>query len=155
MSYHVYVARPGFEKSPISGDEWLAAASTCPLLRVVTTTNRKGKVHHSVRLSSDASRHIWHLPIGVIDAQAPNAQVIEALFAVASNLQADVYSEKRRRFVSVRDWEDRTRSYHAQLAASREKALNVRRRARFRFFVLLVAVVTLGVGLLWLLRYAA
>ena len=155
MSYHVYVARPGFESSPISTDEWLAAASACPLLRIITTTNRKGIVHHSVRLASDPDRRIWRLPTGVIDAQEPTPEVIEALFSIAPKLGADVYSEKAKKYASVQDWESKTKSYRAQLAVARTKAHQVRRHERLRLLAKLATAAVVGAALSWLLRDAA
>ena len=155
MSHHVYVARPGFESSPIGADEWLAAASACPLLEVVTTTNRKGKVHHSVRLASDLNRPIWLLPTGVVDAQAPTTEVVAALFSIVPSLGAAVYSDKGKAYTSVQDWEEKTRSYRAQLVVARAEALKVTRMERLHLLAKLAAAAACGVALSWLLRDAA
>lgn len=155
MSYHVYISRPGFESSPISADEWLAAAGKCPLLQIVTTTSRKGKTHHSVRLAADPARRIWLLPTGLIEAQAPDAEVIEALFSVAPLLNAGVCSEKGRKFESPEDWHDKTRSYHAQLAAGQARVRKVRRQERAILLGKFAAALVVAVVLAWLMQKSA
>lgn len=152
MSYHVYLARQGFEASPIGEEEWIAAVGSCPMLKVVKSTNRKGRTHNSVRLATDPDRRIWLLPTGVVDAQAPNRQVIEALFAVAPMLNAGVYSEKGKKYVSPQDWEERTRSYHAQLAVAQARYRKLHKRERLRLFAKIAVAVALGAGLAWFLQ---
>jgi hypothetical protein len=146
MSFHVYVSRPGFKDEPISEAEWLAAARGCTGLSVVEHVNRRGVSHHQVTLVG-TQRPLWLTPYGLIHAQDPPAELVEAMFELAATLGAGVYSQRLKRYDSVEDWRLRTRRYRASRAVARESANGQRKLRLILWTVLILASLSAG----WLL----
>lgn len=145
MSFHVYVSRPGFKDEPIFGDEWVAAARSCPRLSVVEHLNRRGVSHHQVKLAG-TGKFLWLTPYGLIHAQDPPEDLVEVMFEIAAILGAGVYSERLKRYDSVSDWRERTHRYRASRSAATAIA-NGRRRWLLTLWALLI-VCSLSAG--WL-----
>lgn len=146
MSFHVYVSRPGFKDEPISEAEWLAAASSCARLSVLEHVNRRGVSQQRVTLVG-TRKPLWLTPYGLIHAQDPPEELVEAMFELAASLGAGVYSERLKRYDSVEDWKARTLRFRASRETARERAKG-QRRLRIAFWSLLV-LLSLSAG--WLL----
>lgn len=110
MSYHIYVSREGFKDNPISMDAWLAAARQCDELVVEEQTNRQ-RPNYRIRLRTNKHSRFERTPYGLIHVQAPSKEQIVVMFKLASLLDANVYSEDLDRYISVEDWEEKTREY--------------------------------------------
>lgn len=148
MSFHVYVARGGFKSTPISAAEWIAAARQCAGLDLPEELNQQGVVHSLVaRLRSQPRQCLSLDPHGLIHAQDPSETLVELMFELAERLQAGVYSEKLKRYQSVGDWREKTRSYRVQ----RERQLNqLRAHRRRRLALYLGGALALAATLGWL-----
>jgi hypothetical protein len=146
MSFHVYVSRPGFKDEPISETEWVAAARNCARLSLEERKNRRGVLHHWVTLAG-TRKPLWLTPYGLIHAQDPPEELVEAMFELAAPLGAGVYSERLKRYESVEDWRTRTRGYRASRAAARDRAKG-QRRLRITLWAVLI-VISLSAG--WIL----
>lgn len=123
MSFHVYIARSGFENTPIDGAEWLAAARQCARLLVTEERDSTGRILHSVHLSGNKRKGLARTSFGLICARDPNRELIVAMFQLAERLNAGVYSEHMKPYASVQDWERRTREYRFH----RERFVRTRR----------------------------
>jgi hypothetical protein len=66
------------------------------------------------------------------------------MFEVAESLGAGVYSEKLKRYSSVEDWEERTRSYRAQRQRSSAHAQGTRRKELLMWFAVIVLAAVAG-----------
>ena len=142
MSFHVYIARPGFKDSPLAREQWLAAARGRPELAALGQPEAA-----CFALASDSAQRLALDPHGLVHAQNPSRELVVVMFELAEVLGAGVYSEKLRRYSSPQDWEERTRSYRAQHQRQRAQRQRERRRTQ-----LLWAAVALGVLILcWLL----
>lgn len=134
MSYHVYISKEGFKDNPISIDEWLVAARQCNELAVEEQENRRQR-YYDVTLKGNKRSRFERTPYGLIHVQAPSEEQIVVMFKLANLLGAGVYSEELHRYMSVEDWEERTRGYrhsrNKQMSAYRAK-----RRTKFVLFIL-------------------
>lgn len=142
MSFHVYIARPGFKDSPLDREQWRAAARSRAELVALGPPEAA-----CFALASDSAQRLALDPHGLVHAQNPSSELIEVMFGLAEVLEAGVYSEKLRRYDSAQDWAERTRSYRAQQQRQRAERQRGRRRTQ-----LLWAAGALGVLLVcWLL----
>jgi hypothetical protein len=148
MSFHVYVAREGFKSTPISPAEWMAAAGQCAGLDLPEVPDRPGGGRiTTARLRCQRGECLSLDPHGLIHAQDPSEALVELMFELAERLQAGVYSEKLKRYQSVDDWRDKTRSYRIQ----RERQLNqLRAHRRRRLALYLGGALALAATLGWL-----
>src|SRR5512146_632054 len=103
MSFHVYIARSGFENTPIDEAEWLAAARQCSDLLVTEERDSTGGFEHSVHLPENKRKSLSRTAFGLICARDPNRELIVAMFQLAERLNAGVYSEHMKPYVSVQD----------------------------------------------------
>ena len=144
MSFHVYVAREGFKSNPIGEGDWVGAARQCSRLDLPDEFNRAGKRIAIAKLRSDRRQHLSLDPNGLIHAQDPSRELVEVMFELAARLNAGVYSEKLKRFQSVDDWQDRTRSYRMQRERQRAEARRHRRRRLAMYITVLASSAVLG-----------
>jgi len=138
MSYHVYIARAGFKETPISMEDWLAAARNCDELVVERGKNRKSE-HHLVWLRDRRRARSSRSPYGLVFAQDPDKALVAVMFRLAQLLDAGVYSETLERYASVEDWDQRTAEerLHRQ---QRRAGYKRRRRLRMALAVLFIAL---------------
>lgn len=139
MSFHVYIARPGFKDTPLEKAQWLALAQGHSRLQGVGKTGTS-----SFALVSDHAQRLSLDPHGLVHAQNPSRELVALMFELADALGAGVYSEKRKRYQSVDDWEARTRSYRAQYQRRRAAMHHTRRKQRILWAVLLVAIMVVS-----------
>jgi len=147
MSMHVYIAREGFKDTPISYDEWVGAAKHCSPIVVEEKRNRKGNVSYIAKLKSDKKQYLSLTPYGLVHAQNPTKELIEAMFLLAPTLNSKVYSERNKAYESVADWEKRTQNYRNK----RQERINEYKRTWYKrksFWLLVALVVGLLIGLL-------
>jgi hypothetical protein len=147
MSFHIYVARKGFKSSPISTADWIDVARQCPKLELADEFNRSGVRISVAKLRSNRRQRLSLDPNGLIHAQDPSQELVEAMFELARLLNAGVYSEKLKRFQSVGDWRDRTNSYRMQ----RGRQLAEARKNRYRRLVIYIAMVASSAVLGWVI----
>lgn len=126
MSFTIYVANEGGKDKPISQDAWRAASKKCNGLIVNHHTKKDGKESFEVFLPGKRKRYIWLNPYGVIATQRPNEEVIHVMFALAKELNANVYNENFKKYSSFDDWERKTR--HDRRQADQEKRIRVIRQ---------------------------
>lgn len=103
MGVRAFVARKGWQLTPISAEEWLEAASTLPDLDL-----HRGAGPASARALLRGSRRrgvVWHN--GYLSAEHVNERLAGVLFVLADRLNARVYSERRRAYADVADWVER------------------------------------------------
>lgn len=120
MSFHVYIARDKFKDSPISPEEWFAAATKCDEL-FFGNKKREGRVCTGAKLKADNRQRLDLTPYGLVHAQNPSKELIAVMFKLADLLGARVYSEKLKQYESVDDWEKRTKNFRYDLASRRNK----------------------------------
>ncbi len=145
VSYHIHIAFEGFKETPIPLDAWLAAARQCDDVVVEEQAMRSAEIHYSVHLKADKRAWLDRTPYGLIEAQDPSRELVEAMFKLADALNAGVYSERLKRFRSVDDWERRTRRYRRSLEERRAKYGAARRARIVLWVVYLAAAAALGV----------
>lgn len=134
MSFHVYISRDGFKDNPIPMDQWLTAVRQCGEVIVEDPTNQQ-RTNYRVTLKSNRHARFERTPYGLIHVQAPSREQIEVMFKLANLLDAGVYSEDLDRYVSVEDWEEKTRKFrHAR--DEHISAYRIKRRIKFGFIIL-------------------
>lgn len=102
MSLHVFVRRTS---GPLNREEWTAAVAQLPALQL----DRALDGAPAARLVADKRQWLIATPQGELCVQEPSLAMIEALFALAALLQAEVCSEGRRPYASTADWQQRRR----------------------------------------------
>ena len=143
MSYHVYVSKEGFKDNPIAMDTWLAAARQCDDLVVEEQSNRL-RSSYRIALKVNKQSYFERTPYGLIHVQAPSREQIVVMFKLANLLDAGVYSEDLERYMSVEDWEERTRGYRRD-RDEKMSACRARRRTKLILFTLfLLTCVLIG-----------
>lgn len=123
-------------------DQWLAAARQCDELVVEDQTNRQ-RTNYRVTLKANRHSRFELTPYGLIHVQAPSREQIVVMFKLASLLDAGVYSEDLHRYISVEDWEERTREYRLDRDKSMS-AYRARRRTKLILFILFLLVCALA-----------
>jgi len=103
MGVRVFVARSGWNKTPISAQEWREAAATLPELEV-----HAGVGAEPVRAMLRGSRQRGVvLQQGYLCGDHVNHRLVAVMFVLADRLGAQVYSERRNVYHDVADWEER------------------------------------------------
>lgn len=138
MSFHVYIARPGFKHSPLTREQWLAAAQGRPQLKVL---GGPGSVCFA--LVGDSAQRLALDPHGLVHTQNPSRALVDVMFELAGVLEAGVYSEKLKRYSSPEDWEERTRSHRAQYQRQRALQRRERRKRQLMGLAVVAAIVAL------------
>lgn len=146
MSLHVYIANEGFKDNPIPAEAWLAAARQHRGLDVKEHTNRRGQVIYQVHLKNNQSARLELDRYGLVHTQAPGKDLIVVMFDLAAALGARVYSEKLKPYHSPGDWEKRTREFRQHYEARRADQRKIRRRWIALTVVLLLLIVSGGIG---------
>ena len=141
-SYHVYVSREGFKDNPIPMEQWLAAARQCNELVVEDQANRQ-RPNYRITLKANGRSRFELTPYGLIQVQAPSREQIVVMFKLASLLDAGVYSEDLHRYISIEDWEERTREYRLD-RDKRMSAYRAKRRTKIILFILFLFVCALA-----------
>jgi hypothetical protein len=158
--HHVYIARAGFNETPFSMEEWLAAAGQCDALEILRTKTWKLEIHE-VFLRGNRRAWLSLRPYGLILAQRPDKPLVEVMFRLAELLDAGVYSltwNKARdsliahdRFASVEDWDQRTAVERLRLQQRRadykRRRTDYRRQRRIRFMQMMLFIVVFVLGL--------
>lgn len=151
MSFHVYLAKPGWKKTwqdnPITPAEWTAAVNaTDALEKIVPPKKQSNHMALGTRLKRDGRQRLrWGQ--GFVNAEAPSEALITVMFMLAEILGAKVYSEKAKPYASVEDWKNRTKKYYTK----REMRRAVRTREwwmRWVVFFITVVIATLTLLLL-------
>ena len=141
MSFHVYIAHPGFKDEPISHDEWIEAAASVAAENEKLVVTPRGN-SQTVHLSASKRQRLSLDTYGLIHAQDPNKELIEIMFQIAAKLNAGVYSERLKVYASPEDWEKRSEAY-------RQLKINRRKKSGRSFRIRLAIVVTVVIlGLL-------
>ncbi len=135
MSYHIYIAREGFKENPIPNDVWLAAAHRCEELVIKEEKNRENSFFQ-VRLKSDRRAKFSRTPYGVIDVQDPTKEQMRVVFKLSAILDAGVYSDELYRYMSLEDWDGKTRSNREKMFLIQKKSWK-KRHIKISFFVLI------------------
>lgn len=118
MGLRAFVARSGWNKTPISGQEWHEAASTLPELDL-----HGGHGEEPVRAMLRGSRHRGlSLQHGYLCGDHVDRRLIAVMFVLADRLGAQVYSEHRRVYRDMVDWEERTRHRSSRRSSHRQSA---------------------------------
>lgn len=146
MSYHVYIARAGFNEQPIPPDAWLAAVRADGRLAVVERPDSAAGPPPVVTLRA-TGEWLALTPYGLVQAQDPSAALVAVMFDVAAALDGLVYSERLKPYRSVDDWTRRTAPYRAARDGRRQAA----RRRRWVSAVLTAVLLVASVGVGWLL----
>ena len=142
MSYHVYVSKEGFKDNPIPMEDWLAAARRCNELVVEEQTNRQ-RPNFRITLRTNRHSRFERTPYGLIHVQAPSKEQVEVMFKLANLLDANVYSEDLDHYISVDDWEEKTREYRRD-RDERISSFRVKRRTKLIFFILFLLACALA-----------
>ncbi len=148
MSFHVYIARPGFKDTPISRDEWLSVVRSQSKLKITETPNRRGPALVTVSLCADKLQTLALDPYGLVHTQNPSKELVAVMFDLSAPFGAGVYSEKLKRYASLEDWEEHTRSYRSQHQRARTQARNALRKKQLMGLAVIVAAAVAG----WLLH---
>jgi hypothetical protein len=138
MSFHVYIARPGFKDAPIEREQWLSIAHSNERLKGTRNSDAA-----SFLLSSDRTQRLTLDPNGLVHTQNPSRELVVVMFELAERLGAGVYSEKLKRYSSTEEWEERTRSYRAQ---HQRNMANVQSKRRKKLVMWLAVVVVAAVA---------
>ena len=109
MGTRAYVARQGWKDTPISLEEWSKAVHQSDDLEMRQSPDGEWT---ALLRGSSRRRLTWH--DGYLAAHHTNARMAAAIFDLADRLHADVYSEHRRRFDSLADWQRRVGSVVVQ-----------------------------------------
>ena len=147
MSMHVYIARERFKDTPIPHEEWVAAAKQCSAILVEEKRNRNGGISRIVKLKYDKNQHLNLTPYGLVHAQNPTKELIEAMFLLAPTINSKVYSERNKAYESVADWEKRSQIYRNK----RQERIEEYNRTWYKrkpFWLFVAIVVGLLIGLL-------
>jgi len=99
MGTRAFVARHGWQKTPIGLEEWADAVAQSPDLELHQAPD--GELTALLR-GSRRRRLTWHE--GYLAVHHTNVRMAAAVFALAERLQANVYSERRYRYVDLDDW---------------------------------------------------
>lgn len=105
MGLRAFVARSGWNKTPISDEEWREAASTLPELSVHRGPEG-GPVYALLRGSQRRRITLHH---GFLCGEHVDRRLVAVLFVLADRLGAQVFSEHRRVYRDQADWEQRVR----------------------------------------------
>ncbi|MBI5258280.1 MAG: hypothetical protein HY855_17375 [Burkholderiales bacterium] len=103
MGLRAFVARSGWEKNPISAEEWWDAVATMPELSV--HLGREGEPAFALLRGSQRRRVSWRQ--GFLCGDHVDRRLITVLFLLADRLGAQVFSEHRRVYRDLADWERR------------------------------------------------
>jgi hypothetical protein len=123
MGSRAFVARQGWKDTPIGRDEWAEAVHQSTDL--VLHQSPDGDLTALLR-GSRRRRVTWH--DGYLASHHTDARLAVAVFALAERLNAGVYSEHRRHYASLAEWQlnagtpavqrDRVRPFSPALAAN-------------------------------------
>lgn len=102
MGRRAFVARHGWNHTPIGLDEWVAAVDQCADLELHQSPD--GELT-ALLVGSTRRRLTWH--DGYLASHHTNDRMAAAVFSLAERLHADVYSEHRHRYASLADWQRR------------------------------------------------
>lgn len=102
MGTRAFVARHGWQDTPIGLEEWAQAVAQSPDLELHQTPD--GELTALLR-GSRRRRLTWHH--GYLAVHHTNTRMAVAVFALAERLHAEVYSERRHRYADLADWERR------------------------------------------------
>ena len=103
MGHRAFIARSGWSKTPISAEEWQEAVATLPELELFRGSS--GAVRAMLRGSR--LRGVV-LQQGYLCGEHVDGRLIAVMFVLADRLGARVYSERRRVYQDVADWQQRT-----------------------------------------------
>ncbi|MDH5355077.1 MAG: hypothetical protein OEY09_11595 [Gammaproteobacteria bacterium] len=145
MSMHIYISREGFKETPIPYNEWIEAAQKCDLFDVIEKKDKKGEVKFTVNLKANKKQRLSLTPYGLLHAQNPEKELVEAMFQLAPYLNAKVYSERNKAYESVSDWEKRTKNYRNK----RQEQIDEYKRTWYKrkpFWVLIAIIAGLIIG---------
>lgn len=113
MGVHAFVARSGWQTTPISVDEWHAAAAAVPALelhRADRNAPQRAVLRHDRRRGL-VLRH------GCLHADRVDRHLAAELFALAPLLDAQVFSARRRPYRDLAEWELRNARRSRRAAA--------------------------------------
>lgn len=103
MAVRAFVARSGWNKTPISAQEWREAASTLPDLEL-----HAGVGGEPVRAMLRGSRRRGvALQQGYLCGDYVDGRLAAVMFSLADRLGAQVFSETRQPYRDVDDWQSR------------------------------------------------
>jgi len=103
MGVHAFVARSGWQSTPISAVEWHIAAAALPALEVF---DGAADAAQRAVLRTDRRRGLV-LHRGCLHADRVDRQLAVQMFALAQLLGAQVFSARRRPYIDLADWEAR------------------------------------------------
>lgn len=103
MGHRAFIARSGWSKTPISAEEWQEAVATLPEFELFRGS--AGAVRAMLRGSRQRGLELQQ---GYLCGEHVDARLIAAMFVLADRLGARVYSEHRRVYRDVADWQRRT-----------------------------------------------
>lgn len=103
MGHRAFIARSGWSKSPISADEWQEAVATLPELELYRSPSGAARA-----LLRGSRRRGVVLQQGYLCGEHVDGRLIAVMFVLADRLGAQVYSEHRRVYRDVADWQERT-----------------------------------------------
>jgi hypothetical protein len=90
---------------------------------------------------------------GYVMAQEPKEELVAAMFALASRLDAGVYSARAKPYASVGDWRKRTAPYRARRDAARDEFRSATRGRWLRWLAVMAAGATIGACNSYLVPY--
>jgi hypothetical protein len=102
MGTRAFVARHGWKDTPIRLEEWAEAVQQSADLELHQSPD--GELTALLR-GSRRRRVTWH--DGYLASHHTDARLAVAVFALAERLHADVYSERRYRYASLAEWQQR------------------------------------------------
>jgi hypothetical protein len=103
MAFRAFVARSGWNKTPISAQEWREAAAALPELEL-----HAGLGGEPVRAMLRGSRRRGViLQQGYLCGEHVDSRLVSVMFALAELLGAQVFSEARRPYSDLSDWQMR------------------------------------------------
>lgn len=146
MSYHIYVSKEGFKDTPITNEQWVAAAAKCEELYVEERKMRSRK-HLFVSLKTDKQQHISLTPHGLVHAQDPSKDLVSVMFKLATLLDAKVYSEELAPYKSIEDWENKTEKFRTELRNRRRENKIASYKRKFLWFIWIIIAALVGIFL--------
>lgn len=122
MTFHSYIAKPGFNRQAIDRDLWPQVArelaSTYAQAEVKTLKRRDDSISAVLHMGdTNLSMTVY----GQLVIQNPNASMANILFSAAKKLDAQVFSERGNAYADINDWQRRTQRQRQAIADTQRK----------------------------------
>ena len=146
MNWPATIVRINLDRE-ISKSEWIAFAQGHPELSLESTDCAAAAIH--IKGPSNL-RIFWSK--GSINCGAPTPEIIKIMFQCADRLDAVILGPRNHRYVSLEDWENRTRNARKRRAALINTNKQISKTFRALLGLKILGVIVIGFLLYWILQ---